>query len=291
MRSLYNILVLLALVFAVSCELAEQPQQEPAQMEFKITSANPMVVVAEGGDYAIEYTITAPDESLEVVVTNDTEWIRIKASSDSEPNTIRFAVEENEVEQSRSAVIVVTYDREYKVVVNQAAAKPEPKEILSTLTQDVDMVLDEDNSLVYADYFGNAYGDGRGMWQYWFMDVITKKMICLEVLTDSQNDATTEELYVPTGEFQTTDDITTYDVLVKGYRISDMDGLYDGGSWYQQIATEHQSDAYGPIAEGVMNVNLSKNGTDFDVTFEVKDDVGNTITGVYYGDIIIEDFR
>lgn len=260
-------------------------------MEFKITSANPMVVVAEGGDYAIEYTITAPDESLEVVVTNDTEWIRIKASSDSEPNTIRFAVEENEVEQSRSAVIVVTYDREYKVVVNQAAAKPEPKEILSTLTNDVDMVLDEDNSLVYADYFGDAYGDGRGMWQYWFMDVITKKMICLEVLTDSQNDATTEELYVPTGEFQTTEDITTYDVLVKGYRISDMDGLYDGGSWYQQIATEHQSDAYGPIAEGVMNVKLSKNGTDFDVTFEVKDDVGNTITGVYYGDIIIEDFR
>lgn len=291
MRSLYNILVLLALVFAVSCELAEQPQQEPAQMEFKITSANPMVVVAEGGDYAIEYTITAPDESLEVVVTNDTEWIRIKASSDSEPNTIRFAVEENEVEQSRSAVIVVTYDREYKVVVNQAAAKPEPKEILSTLTNDVDMVLDEDNSLVYADYFGNAYGDGRGMWQYWFMDVITKKMICLEVLTDSQNDATTEELYVPTGEFQTTEDITTYDVLVKGYRISDMDGLYDGGSWYQQIATEHQSEAYGPIAEGVMNVKLSKNGTDFDVTFEVKDDAGNTITGVYYGDIIIEDFR
>ncbi len=260
-------------------------------MEFKITSANPMVVVAEGGDYAIEYTITAPDESLEVVVTNDTEWIRIKASSDSEPNTIRFAVEENEVEQSRSAVIVVTYDREYKVVVNQAGAKPEPKVILSTLTQDVDMVLDEDNSLVYADYFGNAYGDGRGMWQYWFMDVITKKMICLEVLTDSQNDATTEELYVPTGEFQTTEDITTYDVLVKGYRTSDMDGLYDGGSWYQQIATEHQSDAYGPIAEGVMNVKLSKNGTDFDVTFEVKDDVGNTITGVYYGDIIIEDFR
>lgn len=291
MKNLCNILAILALAFAVSCEPVEQPQQEPAKTEFKITSANPMVVVAEGGDYAIEYTITAPDESLEVSATRDVEWIRIKSSSDAEPNKISFAVEPNTEEKSRSAVIVVTYDREYKVVVNQAAAKAEPKEILSTLTTDVDMVLDEDNSLVYADYFGNAYGDGRGMWQYWFMDVITKKMICLEVLTDSQNDATTEELYVPTGEFATSDDAFAYDVLVEGYRTSDMDGLYDGGSWYQQLPTDDQSEAYGPIAEGVMNVKLSKNGTDFDVTFEVKDDVGNTITGVYYGDIIIEDFR
>lgn len=291
MKNLCNILAILALAFAVSCEPVEQQQQEPAKTEFKITSANPMVVVAEGGDYAIEYTITALDETLEVVAANDAEWIRIKASTDAEPNKISFAVEPNAEEKSRSTVIVVTYDREYKVVVNQAGAKPEPKEILSTLTHDVDMVLDEDNSLVYADYFGGAYGDGRGMWQYWFMDVITKRMICLEVLTDSQEDATTEELYVPTGEFATSDDAFAFDILVPGYRTSDMDGLYDGGSWYLQLPTDDQSEAYGPIAEGVMSVKLSKNGTDFDVTFEVKDDVGNTITGVYYGEIIIEDFR
>ena len=117
MKSLRNVWALLALVFAVSCELPEQQEQEQpepvqpaAPMEFNITSANPMVVLAEGGDYAISYSITSPDENLEVYASTEVDWIRIKG--DEGDNKVHFAVAANELEQSRSTVIVVTYDRD-----------------------------------------------------------------------------------------------------------------------------------------------------------------------------------
>lgn len=293
MKNLYGILAIMALAFAVSCETLEQQQEpkQPAAMEFKITSANPMVVLAEGGDYAISYSITSPDENLEVFASRDVEWIRIKGSSGDDANNVYFSVEPNESEQSRSAVIVVTYDRDYKVVVNQAGAKPEPKEILSTLTHDVDMVMtDEDlSSYAFADYYGGAYGDGRGMWQFWFMDVVNDEMVCLEILTDAQ-DVPTEDLVIPTGEFVTTEDAFTYDVLVGGYRTVDMDGPYDGGSWYWQ-SNGIEITASAPIAEGKFNIEYNNSSKDYHATFDLIDDVGNKITGVYNGSVTIEDFR
>lgn len=294
MKNLYGILAIMALAFAVSCETLEQQQEpeQPAAMEFKITSANPMVVLAEGGDYAISYSITSPDENLEVFASRDVEWIRIKGSSGDDANNVYFSVEPNESEQSRSAVIVVTYDRDYKVVVNQAGAKPEPKEILSTLTHDVDMVMtDEDlSSYAFADYYGGAYGDGRGMWQFWFMDVVNDEMVCLEILTEGQGDVPTEDLVIPTGEFVTTEDAFTYDVLVGGYRTVDMDGPYDGGSWYWQ-ASGIEITASAPIAEGKFNIEYNNSSKDYHATFDLIDDVGNKITGVYNGSVTIEDFR
>ena len=109
-------------------------------------------------------------------------------------------------------------------------------------------------------------------------------------MCDSQGSVPVEELYVPTGEFATSDDPYAYVIMMPGYRISDMDGLYDGGSWYTQLETSLQSYAAGPIAEGVMNVTDAGNG-DYYITYNVKDDVGNTITGSYTGAVIIEDFR
>ena len=294
MKNLYGILAIMALAFAVSCETLEQQQEpeQPAAMEFKITSANPMVVLAEGGDYAISYSITSPDENLEVFASRDVEWIRIKGSSGDDANNVYFSVEPNESEQSRSAVIVVTYDRDYKVVVNQAGAKPEPKEILSTLTHDVDMVMtDEDlSSYAFADYYGGAYGDGRGMWQFWLMDVVNDEMVCLEILTEGQGDVPTADLVIPTGEFVTTEDAFTYDVLVGGYRTVDMDGPYDGGSWYWQT-NGIEITASAPIAEGKFNIEYNNSSKGYHATFDLIDDVGNKITGVYNGSVTIEDFR
>lgn len=297
MKSLYKVWALLALIFAVSCELPEQQEQpqpqpeQPAPMEFTITSANPMVVLAEGGDYAISYSITSPDENLEVYASTEVDWIRIKG--DEGDNKVHFAVAANELEQSRSTVIVVTYDRDYKIVVNQAGAKREEHEIMSTLTHDVDMDMtgDDLSTYAFADYWGGTYGDGRGMWQFWFLDVVNRRMICAEILTDSQGSVSTEELYVPTGEFIATNDVYTYDVLVPGYRTTDIDGLYDGGSWFTQLETDTESEAYAPIAEGVFNVSYNNKEESFYVTFDLLDDVGNKITGVYTGPITIEDFR
>lgn len=282
---------MLALAFTVACEPV--PTDEPAvdqTPEFQITSANPMVVSYEGGDYAIDFVSSNPDIATLLSVATEAEWIRIKQMSASESNKIRFAVEANEEHTSRSATIVITHDKEYKVVVNQLPAPEKPKEILSTLDHDVDMVLNDDNTLGYADYFGEDYNSGVGVWQIWLLNVIDKNMICLEILSESQGSAPYEEWSVPTGEFTASDDIFSENVLVAGYRTFDADGLYDGGSWYSETDGFNVT-ATAPIADGVMNIAQNTDGVTYTVTFETVDDLGNSIKGRYVGDLAIEDFR
>ena len=292
---MFRSFLMLALVLGVACEPANTPAEQPEEptLEFKITSANPMVVPAEGGTFTIDFTITAPDETLDVTATCDVEWVRVNGISEENPNAIRFAVEENEVEESRSTTIIVNYDREYKVTISQAAAAPEEKEILSTLTHDVDMSgMNTDTALAYADYLGDDYGNGLGVWQFWFLDVITKKMICLEVLCESQGDVPVEELYVPEGEYITSEDYYFENMLMPGYRTIDADGYYDGGAWYTEMnETGSAISATAPIAEGTLNVEINTDGQTFYATFDLKDDLGYTIKGSYNGDIVIEDFR
>ena len=95
----FHYLLMLALMLGVACEPADTPAEQPEEptLEFKITSANPMVVPAEGGTFTIDFTITAPDETLDVTATCDVEWVRVNGISEENPNAIRFAVEENEV--------------------------------------------------------------------------------------------------------------------------------------------------------------------------------------------------
>ena len=292
---IFRCFMILGLLLGVACEPADTPTEQPEEptLEFKITSANPMVVPAEGGDYTIDFTITSPDDTLAVTATCDAEWVRVNGISEETPNAIRFAVEENEMEESRTTTIVVTYDREYKVSVAQAAAAPEEKVILSTLTHDVEMTgMNTDSALAYADYLGDDYGNGLGVWQFWFLDVITKKMICLEVLCESQGDAPAEELYVPMGEFVTPEDAYFVDMLMPGYRTIDADGYYDGGSWYTELdATGSAITATAPIAKGTLNVDINTDGKTFYAVFDLKDDLGYSIKGSYNGDIVIEDFR
>lgn len=283
---------MLALAFTFACE--PTPNNEPVDQtpEFQITSANPMVVSYEGGDFVIEFVSSNPDIMTLLGASAEAEWIRVKQLSADYPNKVRFAVEANEVEKSRSSKIILTYDKEYEVIVNQLPAPEKPKEILSTLERDVDMVMNGDNTLVYADYLGNDYNSDLGVWQFWFLEVVSKQMIVLEVLTESQGDVPFEELYVPTGEFTASDDIFEENALMPGYRIYDSDGLYDGGSWYTELdETGVAIAAAAPIASGKLNVELNVDGVNFSVDFDVLDDVGNKITGTYSGYITIEDFR
>ena len=287
----FRYILMLALAFTFACE--PTPNNEPVDQtpEFQITSANPMVVSYEGGDFVIEFVSSNPDIMTLLGASAEAEWIRVKQLSADYPNKVRFAVEANEVEKSRSSKIILTYDKEYEVIVNQLPAPEKPKEILSTLERDVDMVMNGDNTLVYADYLGNDYNSDLGVWQFWFLEVVSKQMIVLEVLTESQGDVPFEELYVPTGEFTASDDIFEENALMPGYRIYDSDGLYDGGSWYTELDKTGATAAAAPIASGKLNVELNVDGASFSVDFDVLDDVGNKITGTYSGYITIEDFR
>ena len=288
---MFRYILMLALAFTFACE--PTPNNEPVDQtpEFQITSANPMVVSYEGGDFVIEFVSSNPDIMTLLGASAEAEWIRVKQLSADYPNKVRFAVEANEVEKSRSSKIILTYDKEYEVIVNQLPAPEKQKEILSTLERDVDMVMNGDNTLAYADYLGNDYNSDLGVWQFWFLEVVSKQMIVLEVLTESQGDVPVEELYVPTGEFTASDDIFEENALMPGYRIYDSDGLYDGGSWYTELDKTGATAAAAPIASGKLNVELNVDGASFSVDFDVLDDVGNKITGTYSGYITIEDFR
>lgn len=125
MRKLFCLFALVAMAL-VSCEDLKSDDKGkkpdvPPTIEFQITSGTSMSIGAEGGALVIRYAITNPDESLSVTAATDVDWISESDALDAPENEIHFVVAANDVEESRSATIVVTYDREYEVVVNQEA--------------------------------------------------------------------------------------------------------------------------------------------------------------------------
>lgn len=114
-------------------------------IEFQITSKNPMEFTAEGGACVIKYAITNPDATLSVTATTEAEWISQDDEATKEENTLYFVVAKNETEESRTATIVVTYDRDYEIVINQAAAEVAPKPEL-----DYSIIILSDNPVHYT---------------------------------------------------------------------------------------------------------------------------------------------
>ena len=263
-------------------------QEGPAPV-LTITSAKSFISIAEGEEYTVTYAIENPVEGAEVVANIEDAWISLKEGV-TEENTIVFVIAENTSEAPRSATVELSYgEASAEVKISQAGAVIVNNDPLSTLTNDVEMVLNED-TYVFADCYGDDNGTGIYIWQFYFMDVINRQMIWLEVLYESQAGATTEELVIPTGKFVGSDDKWSTGTLMIGHVIEDFDGLYNAGSWYTQVATDSQNEALAPIAGGVFNIEALDNDK-YAVTYNVKDDRGNTITGTYEGRIAIEDFR
>lgn len=264
-------------------------QETPAPV-LTITSAKSFIAIAEGEEYTVTYSVENPVADTSVVVTIEDNWISIKEGV-TEENTIVFVIAENTSEAPRSATIELSYgEASAEVKISQAGAVIVNNDPLSTLTNDVEMELNED-TYVWADCYGDDNGTGIYIWQFYFMDVINRQMIWLEVLYESQAGATTEELVIPTGKFVGSDDKWSVGTLMIGHVIEDFDGLYNAGSWYTQTATETQAEALAPIAGGVFTIEAIEGSDTFSANFDVKDDLGNRITGAYEGRITIEDFR
>lgn len=290
----------LVLMIAVACS-PETPtpapgdnnggtEQETPAPVLTITSAKSFIAIAEGEEYTVTYSVENPVADTSVVVTIEDNWISIKEGV-TEENTIVFVIAENTSEAPRSATIELSYgEASAEVKISQAGAVIVNNDPLSTLTNDVEMELNED-TYVWADCYGDDNGTGIYIWQFYFMDVINRQMIWLEVLYESQAGATTEELVIPTGKFVGSDDKWSVGTLMIGHVIEDFDGLYNAGSWYTQTATETQAEALAPIAGGVFTIEAIEGSDTFSANFDVKDDLGNRITGAYEGRITIEDFR
>ncbi len=156
-----------------------------------------------------------------------------------------------------------------------------PENAISTLTEDIEVKFSADNTLVYADCFGDYYKTGLDMWQFYFMEFTTKEMLCIEVMVNPN------DLVVPTGTFSATSNLFHAGGMLRG--VVDEEN-YDAYSWYKRTNTLGQILARAPIAEGSVTITANDDGT-HTATFELKDDALNNITGGYTGVVIVEDFR
>jgi hypothetical protein len=158
---------------------------------------------------------------------------------------------------------------------------PRPENAISTLTEDLELVFSADNTLVYADCFGDWYKTGLYMWQFYFMEFSSKEILCIEVMVEPN------DLVVPTGTFAATSNLFQASGMLRG--IIDEEG-YNAYSWYTRTNSAGQILDRAPIAEGSVTITANENGT-HSATFNLKDDAFNAITGSYTGMLIVEDFR
>lgn len=156
-----------------------------------------------------------------------------------------------------------------------------PENPLSTLEGDVEVQFSADDSLSYADCFGNYYDTNSYMWGLYFQNYTSKEQIYIEIMDQ-------DYLFeIPLGTYTASDDIYSTEVLIKGG--FDVDG-YSAYSWYTRLETESQSAATAPIFGG--SITIEEAGEEqYKVTFDLIDDRGNKITGSYDGRMVLEDFR
>lgn len=151
MRKLFTLLVLCTFAL-VACEPTEEPENNPElEVEFSITSANPMEFDAAGGAGEITYEVKNFEGTPAVIARSDVAWIENLNSADDK---VTFNVAANEVTEARSTTIELTFEgKEYTVTVNQAAAEKQPE------TQyDVDITVPYLNGTYYGSYGGsNGY--------------------------------------------------------------------------------------------------------------------------------------
>lgn len=156
-----------------------------------------------------------------------------------------------------------------------------PENPLSTLDEDVEVAFSADDSLSYADCFGNYYDTDSYMWGLYFQNYTSKEQLYIEIM---HSDFVYE---MPLGSYKASDDIYETGVVIKG--CIDVDG-YQAYSWYTRLATEAQSGATAPIFDGSITIEEAGEGL-YKVTFDLVDDRGNKIVGDYEGRMILEDFR
>lgn len=156
-----------------------------------------------------------------------------------------------------------------------------PENPLSTLDSDVDVTFTGDNSLSYADCFGNYYHTNSYMWGIYFQQYTTKEQIYIEIMHP-------EHIYeIPLGSYGASESINDTNILLKG--CIDADG-YQAYSWYTRLKSDEHSDAVAPIYGGSITIEDIGDGV-YRATFDLIDDRGNKICGTYEGRMILEDFR
>lgn len=98
------LVLLLSIVVAVSCNENPPIEEQPkTAVELAQTSLD---VAADGGDYAVNYTITNPITGIDIVATANVDWV---TDLKGENGTLRFKASENPLNEERTATISIKY--------------------------------------------------------------------------------------------------------------------------------------------------------------------------------------
>ena len=149
----------------------------------------------------------------------------------------------------------------------------------STLTDNVSIPFAE--PMVFAEHYGDYYVIGKDNWVLYLYDLAAGHTVMLELLAPVSNGAE-----LPLGTYAVSNDITKSRVTLPGY-VDAFGEMYF--SWYAQMNFEtEEALAAAPVKTGT--VTISKEGEEYSVAFDLKDDLGNAITGtcVAYAEIYSE---
>ena len=95
----------LSMVFAVGCNENPPIDEEPQKTSVELSTIS-MDIAAEGGDYALNYTIANGIAGIDIVATANVEWI---TDLIGEEGTLKFKVAANPDTEERTATITVKY--------------------------------------------------------------------------------------------------------------------------------------------------------------------------------------
>ena len=136
MRKIYSLFALVALILSACTKTTSDEPQQPSP-ELSVDVEGIITIGAEGGDIAINYTITNPVEGLTLEATTEQEWIGDIVVGQS----VTLYVDANHTTESRVGVVTLTYGTESITIGIQQEGATSSGEILFEITSERKMAF------------------------------------------------------------------------------------------------------------------------------------------------------
>lgn len=148
MRKIYSLVALAALLLG-SCTKATTDEPQQPSPELSVAVEGIITIGAEGGDIAIDYTISNPVEGLTLEATTEQDWIGDIVVGQS----VTLYVDVNHTTQSRVGTLTLTYASESITIGIQQEGASSSSEVLFEITSERKMTFNSkggEGSILYT---------------------------------------------------------------------------------------------------------------------------------------------
>lgn len=270
-----SLLTMVSLLFLGSCE------KEGTKIPLIAFSPETIKVSFEGGDFSVAYQIENPIEEAEITVDCDADWIT--NFNTETKGQIHFSVSENNLPESREAVVKVNYPTIAPVsifIVKQMIGKPNPFTIETpsvTYTSMKLSIIPEDKDMQYLYFISptdvmSKFLDDESLFAddlVFFQDAADKYGVPVSetirdyVLSGDMIDMDISELYPG----------TSYTIYVYGIDVNTVERLTD------IIKYEIETEAV-QVVEAKFDIDVQINGLSVDITYTPKNYDGYYCWGI-----------